>query len=396
MHLTLRNTLLGDTFSTFGAWVDFITILTVAAYSFHVNPYQMAIIGTAGLLPPVILNKLIGKIVSNGITINVLKFSLLLRVIITLCIMISSNLYIFIILVSVRSIFNGVTIPAVNVLSARYLHNVDNTTSYYSILNIVNSLSKILAPLLGSLATSIYSPKMAFILSTILAMISFYFFSKLKEPNKVEKITPKPELENISNIPSKTKSILFLSCVFCYFFFVFMLNNQLPLILKMLDFNSALLGTLISCSGCGNVLSGSFSALCGKKYPMKGNLYELVLPGLLTALGFGVVALALYFIKIHTVLILCLIFFIIGIASARFSIATNVFTIKKFEHNIGVVSSQIQAVQNTAILFAPLLGAYILSNYTPKVLFLFASIIGIISFILIMISYKIQLRCKAS
>lgn len=356
----------------------------------------MAIIGTAGLLPPVILNKLIGKIVSNSITINVLKFSLLLRVIVTLCIMISSNLYIFIILVSVRSIFNGVTIPAVNVLSARYLHNVDNTTSYYSILNIVNSLSKILAPLLGSLATSIYSPKMAFILSTILAMISFYFFSKLKEPSKVEKITPKPELENISNIPSKTKSILFFSCVFCYFFFVFMLNNQLPLILKMLNFNSALLGTLISCSGCGNVLSGSFSALCRKKYPMKGNLYELVLPGLLTALGFGVVALALYFIKIHTVLILCLIFFIIGIASARFSIATNVFTIKKFEHNIGVVSSQIQAVQNTAILFAPLLGAYILSNYTPKILFLFASIIGITSFILIMISYKIQLRCKVS
>jgi MFS family permease len=230
----------------------------------------------------------------------------------------------------------------------------------------------------------------------VLAMISFYFFSKLKEPNKLEKITPKPELENISNIPSKTKSILFFSCVFCYFFFVFMLNNQLPLILKMLNFNSALLGTLISCSGCGNVLSGSFSALCGKKYPMKGNLYELVLPGLLTALGFGVVALALYFIKIHTVLILCLIFFIIGIASARFSIATNVFTIKKFEHNIGVVSSQIQAVQNTAILFAPLLGAYILSNYTPKVLFLFASIVGIILFILIMISYKIQLRCKAS
>lgn len=388
MHLTLRNTLLGDTFSTFGAWIDFITILTVAAYGFHVNPYQMAIISTAGLLPPIILNKFIGKIITNGITINVLKFSLLLRVIVTLCIMISSNLYIFVILVSIRSVFNGITIPAVNVLSARYLHKVNNTTSYYSILNIVNSLSKILAPLLGSLATSIYSPNMAFIISTILAMVSLYFFSTLKEPNKAEKTNTKTELESILNIPPKTRSISFLCCIFGYYFFVFMLNNQLPLILKILNFNSALLGTLISCSGCGNVLSGSFSVLFGKKYPMKGSLYELVLPGMLTALGFGIIALTLHFINTHIMLILCLIFFIIGIASARFSIATNVFTIKKYKHCVGVISSRIQAVQNTAILFAPLLGAYILSNYTPTVLFSFASVIGIISFVLI-ITYKI-------
>jgi len=189
----------------------------------------------------------------------------------------------------------------------------------------------------------------------------------------------------------KSQNIAFIICVFGYFFFVFMLNNQLPLILETLKFNEALLGTLIACSGLGNILSGMASAALGKRYPMQGTLGELIIPGGLTAIGFGIISIALLYLRADIMAIsFCCIFLIVGVFSARFSIATNIFMVKNFSSDIALVSSRVQAMQNIAILCAPLVGASILSNYTPVVLFAFAGVFGIVVFILSAISSRVK------
>ena len=43
--------LAGDGFSAFGAWIDFLPILTLAAGQFQVSPLPMAAVSPAGLLP---------------------------------------------------------------------------------------------------------------------------------------------------------------------------------------------------------------------------------------------------------------------------------------------------------------------------------------------------------
>ena len=47
MPRTRQTTLLliGDGFSAFGGWIDFLAILTLAAWQFQVSPLQMALVG---------------------------------------------------------------------------------------------------------------------------------------------------------------------------------------------------------------------------------------------------------------------------------------------------------------------------------------------------------------
>lgn len=58
-----RNLLIGDGLSAFGSWIDFLAILTMAAYFYKVNAFEMAAVSAAALLPGILLAKRIGQAV---------------------------------------------------------------------------------------------------------------------------------------------------------------------------------------------------------------------------------------------------------------------------------------------------------------------------------------------
>lgn len=62
--------LAGDGFSAFESWTDFLAILTLAAYQFHVSAYEMAIVSAAGLLPGMLLASSIGRWCDRGTPSN--------------------------------------------------------------------------------------------------------------------------------------------------------------------------------------------------------------------------------------------------------------------------------------------------------------------------------------
>ena len=49
--------LLGDGLVVFGGWIDYIAILTICVYKFHVDSIDIAIIGSSMLLPAIILTR---------------------------------------------------------------------------------------------------------------------------------------------------------------------------------------------------------------------------------------------------------------------------------------------------------------------------------------------------
>jgi predicted MFS family arabinose efflux permease len=188
-------------------------------------------------------------------------------------------------------------------------------------------------------------------------------------------------------MPNQAKSSLidqpnFLPFVYVaasYAFFVFMVNNLVPLALQQSGFDKAILGILISCSGAGNILTGIWLSKRRKDAVVVPRLINVALPASLQALGFGGIGVILALApNLHQVLLpIC--FFIIGTFSARFAIQCNVYMSTHFVSNIGDASAAVQGFQNAMILFAPMMGAVVLEYAGPSKLFWFAAALGLVS-----------------
>ncbi|WP_350306319.1 MFS transporter [Photorhabdus viridis] len=383
MNIKLKNILFGYCTSSLGSWIDFITILTLSAYQFNASPYEMAVISALSLLPGIILTKNLGQLLESGSVILILILSLLLRIGATVGIILSQSIEIFIIFVALRSVFNSVMQPAINVLSIQMLKG-ENSTKFYSLMNMINNISKLIVPILGAVSSSVIGERAILLVSigfTSISLLSFLLHHKNSEISIDKKNAEKilPEGNFLKNKPNTMLPLLW--CVATYFFFVFMLNNQMAIILMYLQFDKAALGMLMSCSAAGNILSGIMTAKFSIKYPITGKLSELMIPGASTAVGFGLIGITLNLPQSFSLYILLLVFFSVGIFSARFAIASNVFVSLNYSQFSGIASVRLQSIQNISILIAPLAGAYILSIAGAKTLFFISSILGLVSFL---------------
>jgi MFS family permease len=103
--------LAGNGASSFGTWIDFLAILTLAAYAYHVSPYQMALVSAAGLLPGIITSRYIGRLCDHRNPRSILLFSILCRVFATLGILFTHQYFAFVILALCRLVWNLTAAP---------------------------------------------------------------------------------------------------------------------------------------------------------------------------------------------------------------------------------------------------------------------------------------------
>ena len=383
-----RNLLIGDGLSAFGSWIDFLAILTMAAYFYKVNAFEMAAVSAAALLPGILLAKRIGQAADSTNPKTLLQLSIGGRLLMTAAIVFSANLYLFLVFVAIRSIFTSVALPAINVLAVRTIEQ-DERPRFYSALNVINNSAKVIAPAIGTVASSLSSEVFALLLSGVCSLLAMLFFGLLAVQPTTARSMPNQAKSSLIQQPN------FLSFVYVaasYAFFVFMVNNLVPLALQQSGFDKALLGILISCSGAGNILTGVWLAKRSREATITPQLISVALPASLQAIGFGCIGLVLAFAPhLHQVLLpIC--FFIIGTFSARFAIQCNVYMSTHFASNIGAVSAAVQSFQNAMILIAPMIGAVVLENAGSSNLFLFAAALGLASYGLLILKLNVLNR----
>jgi predicted MFS family arabinose efflux permease len=371
-----RLLLAGDGLAAFGSWIDFLAILTLAAYQFKVNAFEMGVVSAASLLPGILLAKQVGRLCDRENSRNVLQLSIACRFILTCAIIFSAGagFHIFLALVAVRSIFTSVTPPAINVVAVRSISEEDRPR-FYSALNVVNNTAKIIAPAVGTIASSLSSETLALGISAVFsvgAFVTFAFLGPTPAPQDERSTEPSQETRRSSALAT------FIYIAASYAFFVFMVNNLVPLALQRAGFDKSLLGLLISASGAGNIVSGLW--LARTSGPRAPKLFNVVLPAVLQACGFLVIGLVLLHLRPLAPVLLCICFFIIGTFSARYAITCNVYLTSNYPSEIGATSSAIQAWQNAMILLAPLAGAFILERSSPGILFISAAAIGLCAF----------------
>jgi predicted MFS family arabinose efflux permease len=383
-----RNLLIGDGLSAFGSWIDFLAILTMAAYFYKVNSFEMAAVSAAALLPGILLSKRIGQAVDGSNPKTLLQLSIGGRLLMTAAIVFSTSLYLFLVFVAIRSIFTSVAPPAINVLAVRTIEQ-DERPRFYSALNVINNSAKVIAPAIGTVASSLSSEVFALLLSGLCSLLAMLFFGRLAVQPTTARSMPNQAKSSLIDQPN---FLPFVYVAASYAFFVFMVNNLVPLALQQSGFDKALLGILISCSGAGNILTGIWLAKRRKEATITPQLISVALPASLQAIGFGCIGVVLAFTpNLHQVLLpIC--FVIIGTFSARFAIQCNVYMSTHFASNIGAVSAAVQGYQNAMILIAPMIGAFVLENAGSSNLFMFAAALGLASFGLLILKLKVSNR----
>lgn len=366
----------GSGASSFGSWIDFLAILTMAAYAYKVSPYQMAIVSAVSLLPGILASRGIGRLCDNGNPKVVLLVSLCLRICITAGILIFHSYFAFLVFVSLRSLAAASAPLAVNVMAVRCV-GIQDRISFFSVLNILNSVAKICAPAIGAISTFVADESFALILSMGFSIISLVPFAFVQMP--LPTATHNAGQSKAGGPTSVGSMVDLLWIVGTYFFFVFMVNNQLPLILQLAGFDKALLGVLIGCSGAGNILSGIWLAKRTRGHRLEGKLSELHTPAGFQAVGFLALSGILWMNVPWAPLALSVVFFLIGIASAWFVVALSVYISTHHAESIGGVSGTVQTFQNTMILVAPMVGALVLDEGGPLLLFIAAALFSILS-----------------
>ena len=378
-----RNELLllaGDGLSAFGTWIDFLAILTLAAYQFHVSSYQMATVSAAGVLPGMLLSPFIGRLCDRENPQKVLLASIVARVIATGAILFCHDYFVFLALVGLRSVFASVAPPAINVLAVRSVEPA-RRASFYSLLNVLNNSAKVLAPAIGTVSSSVASEAFALLMSLTFSAASLIAFAFIRLGSK--EITTDPAGGGAASVAAARPNLTPLLWVATTSaFFIFMVNNLVPLVLQRAGFDKALLGLLVSCAGAGNILSGLWLARKSASKTLRAEIGEMMLPALFQALGFGFIGVLLWLKPDPVAAILTLLFFLIGTFSARYAIAMNVYVAAHFAGSIGTVWGVLQAWQSAMILVAPMVGAVVLDALGAAPLFAFSTGIAVISFAL--------------
>ena len=376
-----RLLLAGDGLSAFGSWIDFLAILTLAAYQFHVTSYEMAVVSAAGLLPGMLLSPWIGRLCDTRNPRNILLLSIGGRVLATAAILLCHDYGVFLALVGLRSVFASVAPPAINVVAVQCVA-AHRRPRFYSVLNVLNNSAKILAPAVGTVSSSLASESFALAMSLIFSLGALVVFACIRLAAKPAGVDAGPASPTTPSATSKPQLAPLIWIAATCAFFIFMVNNLVPLVLQRSGFDKALLGVLVSCSGAGNILSGLWLAKRAALHTPRGSIGELVLPATLQALGFGATGYLLWLKPLHADLFLPLLFFVIGTFSARYAIAMNVHVATHFAGAIGRVWGVLGAWQNAMILVAPMIGAAVLDALGAGWLFAFSTGSALLSFTL--------------
>ena len=352
----LKLLLLGDGLVVFGGWIDYIAILTICVYRFQVDSMEIAIIGASMLLPGIIFTGFISNLVNGCKVLYWLRTSLVLRALLTVALLTASNLYIFVAIAVIRSLFNSIATPAISVISARCVP-AENRTRYYSLLNMMNSAAKITGPALGGAIASFGSDEYALLISGGLTLAGCIVFWTIKTTTVKDGLdnSPSSKPSTLSNESWNSYAIV----MAIFFIAVFMVNNQLPILLRDNGLDKSALGVLVSSSAIGNFLYGLWSARNATSSSLKGLIEEILFPAFITMCMFILIAPILYEPFTLQLASLAIVFFVVGLFSSRFAISSNVYLAENFQASLGIAAGRLQAIQNSAMLIAPFIGAFV-------------------------------------
>lgn len=355
--------------SSIGAWFDFIAILTFASYTLNASTFSVALTSVLMLLPQALSSKIYPKLISRFSFRSLLVVSTLIRGIVALASY--GTIWVLFFLLPVRSFFIGLVQP----LTAAYASaDVTNKSDSLAVkINIISNVSKVVAPLLGGALGQFYGESTVFICSAAFAFIGIVqilFLDKGIAAWKADENDIEDGKSSRADVPIQLYITLSV-----YYFAVFSVNSLVPIIFKSENVPKVIFSISIAMAALGNVSAG----LHNLKKDMPRNLLQVTR----SASMISVIFLAIWlFLKGPTWghYAIPLLFFASGIFSATLQINVAKLVFARPPAQAVKLSSNIQSLQNIAMIVAPFAGVIIAQSLDESYIFMAAGAISLLYF----------------
>jgi MFS family permease len=389
----------GSALAGFGAWVDFLAILTLASYEYHANAYLMALISALLLVPGMLLARRAGRLIDRSNPWPILLTSLALRSGVTVLMVMSPSVLVFCALVALRSVFTLPTEPASNVLVNRLIVRED-VPRYFGTVGLLRSISKIAAPAIGALIASRLGEGYAIFMSAFMTLAAIlvlgWTWAQSPALRAAEAMVAgtgagnsqaieEPPLADMSARARLLRQLT--STVTIYAFMLFVINNQLPVLLRDGGFDKALLGLLVSFAAAGGIVAGTYISrkkMTSSSHPMRATVISV----LLTSTCFIGLGLA-FTLPVHIAQYpACALFFCTGILGSIEAMRSNTVIVQEFPGSVGTVTATVQFYQSAAMLIAPWLAAIAIPYLSISTLFVIDGGLALVSLAVVTLAFN--------
>jgi MFS family permease len=368
--------LAASTLAGFGAWIDFLVILAMAAYAYHADGFVMALVSALFLVPSMLLGPWLGRRIDRGDPGRVLVAGLALRAAATALLALQPSLPLFCFGVALRSAFSVAVDPAFNVAVGRVVAR-DAVPRYFGTLGLMRNGSKIGAPVLGTSLASAFGDAAALALAVALTLLALPLAWACTRGAGAGAAAPRTHVPQRGAAARSALLMRLLATVTVFAFVVFFINNQLPVLLRDAGFDKALLGVLVSCSGAGGIVAAMYLARAGNaavraRDPMTATTLAVIAVALcFVALGF-----AFRLPPAAAPFVAGPLFFCTGVFASVEAIRSNTVIVQHFEGRAGEVSARVQAWSSAAMLAAPWAAALLIPRLTLPALMILDGAVG--------------------
>ncbi|EFH83749.1 MFS transporter [Ktedonobacter racemifer] len=368
-HRSFRLLFLGQAISNLGDWLNYLAIISIIVYRWHMGANALAAFSIVMFLPMILLGPVAGVWVDRWPRKATMIVCDLVRAGLVLGLVWAANIYIMLVLVVLASAVSTFFDPAKQALIRGTVPEED-LLSANSLSQTMFQVAKILGPALGGIIVLLGGAYAAFVCDSVSFLVSALFLSFL--PRLVLPVATDTAEEK--EAPAKGNFWLEFRAGFAYIlqrrlllaavlsasvalFIIGTFDSMSALALQALGFDSSLFGFAVGSIGLGTVLGGLIVGQWGKRFsPLRlmalGDIGVGVMIGLI---GLGIIIQLHIWPPFWTVLWL-----LGGLAVAGMIIPYGYLLQKETPPEMmGRVSGMANGIQTAFQFLAPLLGAVI-------------------------------------
>ncbi|MBU9713562.1 MFS transporter [Evansella tamaricis] len=378
------------TVSMMGNYFDTIALMILFGYIWKVDPVLIALIPVAMALPQALLSQFSGVLTDRVNKVKIMMYSDLLTAVLTLFLLLIASPWIALLIITLRSIVNVVHFPAQQGLIKEVVSEVQILKAI-SLNGIVMQISKIIAPFVGGILASAFSPQLCILINAIAFFLSTLILLSIIVQKNIKYKAVAEDLSHEANVEKKEgfwkswkdgwKSVFQSRILLAGFGFFFMAL----LVMSMVDIQAIILlreiapnrpemiGWLAAASGFGAVLMimilNRFEILYGYGWLMGGSLICL-------GVGYGGMGLLQVGFSSWIVIIYGIILGVgVGLYTVGFQYIMQRHTVK---NNIGRVSGISNSIASFCVVIGPLFGGILVESIGPSIIFITIGITNVL------------------
>ncbi|MCJ8337005.1 MAG: MFS transporter [Pseudomonadales bacterium] len=348
---------------SFSTWIDFISILTYVGYELALSPMGVALVTISMLAPKAIFAKVFIAIIKRYSAKKILLISTAIRIVCTFSLIWVESLPLLLVILLIRSFTIGFLQPVTVKQAKSSIAQLGS--NFASSLNMINTLSKIVAPAVGGVIGIYLGESAVFILSAILGLTACSAIHYLPEQQPIQPRETQSPTEQIRESADDLKRILTLLGVAIVIIngVSAMFTNMLPYVFNFYDVPKIAFSLAITASALAGICCNLYIL---KQSPSVSSFPVKVIFQAWMAIAISLSALvASLTYPAFSVYVICVCFFLVSLFRTYYEVYLSTY-IYSLDTELSVKFTTIrQSLASYAGIGITLLAAVSLTNYSP-------------------------------